>query len=169
MNAPPPLCCPDILYEIGKYLHPKDIINLHNTSKIHNYVFNKKFIERHCAALKIQKYFKRYKTQKNFPFVFLEKLLYDPTFRSKYLYIHEPNTQQLHWDLDDCETYPHICLRESITIDPFFCKVFGGPVEFSKWFNEYVDKSLQDRITNTIINLPNKQAREDLLEKKSFK
>ena len=90
MHEPSPLYHCDLVHIIAQHLHPKNLINLHATSKFHHMVFNKTYIIHHNAAIKIQKHFKRYRERNTLRFTFLDKLLSDPFFRIKYLYIHEP-------------------------------------------------------------------------------
>ena len=168
MTEPSPLYHHDLVHIIAQHLHPKDLINLHATSKFHNMIFDKPYIIRHNAAIKIQKCFKRYRERNTLRVTFLNKLLSDPFFRIKYLYIHEPEEENINIDLDDCATFPHVCLKEAVTIDPFFVKVFGGPLEFSDWFDTQIDKSLQNTIQAKILNLPDKPSRYKLLKEAIF-
>lgn len=165
-----PLYQYDLVHVISQYVHTENLIALRGASRLHSHFLTKKDIEKHSAATKIQSYYKKHLVQKNLPWIFLNKLIASPTFRLKYLYIHDPDVDESDWVLDNCQTYPHICLRtfDLDTIPPLFKKIFGDLLDFAKWFDENVSASLKYKIKYSIINLPNKAAREKFLEEKEI-
>ena len=55
---------PDLMGVMSKNLHVKDMINLHSVNNNFRQIFNKEFIQKTSAAIKIQKYFRRYRVEK---------------------------------------------------------------------------------------------------------
>ena len=155
--------------KISQYLHPKDIINLRATNHSFNHTFSTEYVQRNSAALKIQKYYKRYRCEKKLPFVFFNKMLTCPDFRVKYLYIHTPIIDTDPWLVyfngDECVDQPHVCLKDNLPL--FFKRVFKSEADFGIWIETNVTKEFQEKIQYIVMNMKEEE-RELYIESKPF-